>query len=927
MRENVMHLLWAQLDAQTTDGEGPQDSNSLAPQERVITRHMSDSAALSSSSSGKDMSLEAVKNDLKLQAAAANKKSSDASNACVVRCNFPGGTHTSIVVRSVDEHTVRRAFGSRLARRGFKVEECVVKGPAGNIIEWDILAYNALQGLSKIQVEKIDPVEVLPAAAETADTELLISTTPTEVASVNVVDDTKQPSREAEVLVAPLPQVPHKEQPLPSDETTLTNVPLVILEGAATPDLLAPSPEVTVSETSAKEAIGQLVMTSDGDHATADDTERCVLDTKNELVQSASNSVDVDIAEAAKDTLFICINSPAHSPSPSTNSKKAHTSPPSSIPDVMAPVLDIPTAATVNTEGPIGVHVAAHSNISQTASSDDATNNNDIVVEPRTQKQRMNVGVDAELDAMVPSSADVLVKEDNVESSSDHQIVQPSDDGNGVRRFVSQMENPAPLSPRPTVRSQKLTPGVSPAVRRRAASLGASVTMYSPVHMAKSSLATPFAAGTANDFAPSETVTSCTTTQSSAVVRQSEKAQFENNTPAPSPTCARPTMASFKKTKTNTTTSTNNMLEASHHKRRSAPLTFSAYTESPQYGVRTTRSPAVRTTRSPAVSRIANKFAELEKSSTSKKSINYRKKQPAQQASRKATTAAGATTSAKVTATSALTSRRRSDVSAGSSTTIKPNGALKRATKGYVRASVKNRNSKEITDTREKRHSREFRRETPASRPTSLRRQSTENGSSNEAKEQEDRAEKRNSREIRKEQVFGSKYSSAENNASKLKEKRQSSEAKEEIEQVHKKRNSREIRKESSISISCRSRSSSSTRNSAVAAKERKEKRTGDNAKGQDVKGGDTKRIKGVSRVKETRQKFESRFSSRRFVPPPKVHQIVTCNVGSHVCWAGRTPCSQVKLYSMCFATLQLHNFLQIYLSACCHGDPGSSIP
>lgn len=75
------------------------------------------------------------------------------NDSCMVRCRFPGGTHTSIIVKSADCNTVREAFKPAFRRRrGFQPETCSIVFPDGTPIGWDDLAFEALNGVSQIEV-------------------------------------------------------------------------------------------------------------------------------------------------------------------------------------------------------------------------------------------------------------------------------------------------------------------------------------------------------------------------------------------------------------------------------------------------------------------------------------------------------------------------------------------------------------------------------------------------------------------------------------------------------------------------------------------------------------------------------------------------------------------------------------------------------
>lgn len=75
--------------------------------------------------------------------------------ACVVRCNFPDTSHTSVIVKAGD--SMKRAFSSRLARRGLKVSECIIRVPGeeSTKINWSDEAITALAGKTVINVTKI----------------------------------------------------------------------------------------------------------------------------------------------------------------------------------------------------------------------------------------------------------------------------------------------------------------------------------------------------------------------------------------------------------------------------------------------------------------------------------------------------------------------------------------------------------------------------------------------------------------------------------------------------------------------------------------------------------------------------------------------------------------------------------------------------
>lgn len=74
---------------------------------------------------------------------------------CVVRCNFPDKTHTSVIIKTGD--TMEKAFTARLARRELSPKECIIEVPAEPElnISWGDEAISALQGHTVIRVTKI----------------------------------------------------------------------------------------------------------------------------------------------------------------------------------------------------------------------------------------------------------------------------------------------------------------------------------------------------------------------------------------------------------------------------------------------------------------------------------------------------------------------------------------------------------------------------------------------------------------------------------------------------------------------------------------------------------------------------------------------------------------------------------------------------
>ena len=87
------------------------------------------------------------------QVAAAVAKTQEQS--LIVKCNFPGNTQTSCIVRSSETATILGTFRARMRRRDFSANDCHIVGPRGETIAWNASAFPLLKALSKLSPDPV----------------------------------------------------------------------------------------------------------------------------------------------------------------------------------------------------------------------------------------------------------------------------------------------------------------------------------------------------------------------------------------------------------------------------------------------------------------------------------------------------------------------------------------------------------------------------------------------------------------------------------------------------------------------------------------------------------------------------------------------------------------------------------------------------
>eukprot|EP00039_Didymoeca_costata_P032940 m.39966 g.39966 ORF g.39966 m.39966 type:complete len:1183 (+) comp9615_c0_seq1:161-3709(+) len=194
MDEQLMHNPYAQAGGFTT----------TAPELRLADGIHLKATHASKHPMQQTNSEEVVKPESKNSTNKLATKNSNSNEACVIKCTFPGGTYTSMIVRKQDNLTIRQLLLSKMSRRGFSFDQCVVKAANPNddghedTLPWDTVAFDVLRDIPRIIVHAIpshesmnEPKEnlsVIRANNERTSTVSKISNTSDVIASYDVLE-------------------------------------------------------------------------------------------------------------------------------------------------------------------------------------------------------------------------------------------------------------------------------------------------------------------------------------------------------------------------------------------------------------------------------------------------------------------------------------------------------------------------------------------------------------------------------------------------------------------------------------------------------------------------------------------------------------------------------------------------------------------